>query len=245
MSAKYILRFDDITPEMSWSKFLPLKHFIESFGVKSLLGVVPESLDSKLCVESRVENFFDLIRGWSEFGDSIAQHGTNHIYDSSSSGILGINERSEFSGHSYEKQIHRLLVGKNILVEEGVWQPYFMAPAHSFDRLTIQALNTLDFKAITDGYGFYPYNTNSILMVPQMFSSPLNIGFGISTICLHINSMTDDDILNIQLFVEKNREKFIDFKRVVLQGGVDNMLSAFLRGLSAVLLKKYRYMKNN
>jgi predicted deacetylase len=243
MSAKYILRFDDITPEMSWSRFLPLKNFVEGFGIKSLLGVVPDSLDSKLCVETRVENFFDLVRGWSEFGDSIAQHGTNHIYDSQSSGILGINDRSEFSGHSHEKQIDRLRVGKTILVEEGVWQPYFMAPAHSFDKLTIQALNTLEFKAITDGYGFYPYNSSSILMVPQMFSFPLNIGFGISTICLHINSMTDDDILNIKLFIEKNRENIIDFKHVVLQGGVDNMPSTFLRGLSAGLLKKYRNYK--
>ena len=136
---KYLLRFDDITPGMSWSKFLLLKEFIEGYGVKSILGVVPNSQDPKLNVESKKDDFFDLIRKWKFYGDAIVQHGTNHVYTTKESGILGINKRSEFSGLDYDTQLRKIEMGKLILQHENVWEPWFMAPAHSFDENTIKS----------------------------------------------------------------------------------------------------------
>jgi predicted deacetylase len=242
---KYILRFDDITPEMSWSKFLPLKGLIEDYNIKSILGVVPRSLDPKLSVEPRKSNFFCLIRGWADYGDAIAQHGTNHVYCTKKSGILGINNRSEFSGLAYSAQFEKINKGKLILENENVWQPWFMAPAHSFDKNTIKALLDLDFRAITDGYGFSPYKCNSILFVPQMSSSPIRIGPGVSTICLHINSMSADNILEIKNFIIKNHDKFIDFKEVVDLGENYNNFSKISRAASQKFLKGYRAIKRS
>ena len=126
MATRYIIRFDDITPGMAWSKFLPFKEMLEKNGIKSLLGVVPESRDHKLEVEDVRKDFFELVRSWALYGDSIAQHGMYHCYDSNSAGILTINPRSEFAGHSYEDQLNRIRKGKDILIDEGVWQPWFM-----------------------------------------------------------------------------------------------------------------------
>mgnify|MGYP000364878214 CR=1 FL=1 len=133
--------------------------------------------------------------------------------------------------------------GKEILVNEGVWQPWFMAPNHSFDVATLEALNKLDFVAITDGYGFYPYLSHSLLFVPQMTSFPIKIGFGLSTICLHINSMTPSDILTITQFILGNKDKFVDFKDVVEDGSVNGMHATSQRMISRTLLRSYRSIK--
>jgi predicted deacetylase len=243
MATHFILRFDDVTPQMAWSKFLPFKDFVESFRIKSILGVVPESLDPNLVVEPKRNDFFELIRGYSSFGDAIAQHGTNHTYDTTCPGMLGINNRSEFSGHSYSSQLEKIRKGKDILVNEGVWQPWFMAPAHSFDHNTIKALSALEFNAITDGYGFYPYEINSILLVPQMSSFPLRSGFGISTICLHINSMNDRDILKMKKFIIANHKQFVDFKDIVSYRAINHNIASISRHVSQILLKSFRKVK--
>lgn len=212
MKKYYLLRFDDITPQMAWSKFNPLKDELEKLKISSILGVVPNSKDENLNIEDFNGDFFDTIRHYKAFGDTISQHGTHHIYSTNDSGLLKINPFSEFAGLSYERQYDILKYGKNILQKEGVWQPYFMAPAHSFDINTLKALFDLDFKAITDGYGFYPYMKENIVFVPQLFSKPINFGFGISTICLHINQMSDKEIKNILEFVKNNRKYFINFE---------------------------------
>jgi predicted deacetylase len=137
MGTKYILRFDDITPTMSWSKFMPFKIKIESLNIKSILGVVPDCRDQALIVEPPNKDFFSFIRRCMYYGDAIAQHGTYHSYTTDNSGLLGINRRSEFASHSFEFQHDLIETGKRILMNEGVWQPWFMAPAHSYDLSTI------------------------------------------------------------------------------------------------------------
>ena len=241
---RYLLRFDDITPGMSWSKFIPLKEFLEEYGVKSILGVVPNSLDPKLNVEPIKDNFFEIIRNWHAYGDAIAQHGTNHVYATKNAGILGINKRSEFAGLEYDIQFEKIKTGKLILQDENIWQPWFMAPAHSFDENTIKALVELDFHAITDGYGFFPYMHDSLLLVPQLTSFPIRYGPGISTICLHINSMTEIEIEKIKKFIATNYQKMLDLKEVVDSGQVSASHSVITRNISSFILKRHREAKN-
>lgn len=215
MKKYYLLRFDDITEQMAWSKFLPLKEELEKNKISSILGVVPNCKDKHLNIENVKEDFFDIIRYYKNYGDTITQHGTTHVYTQSDSGLLNINPFSEFAGLSYDEQYKKLKIGKEFLVKEQVWQPYFMAPAHSFDTNTLKALSDLKFQAITDGYGFYPYIEENIILVPQLFSKPINFGFGISTICLHINQMTDKEIENILAFIKNNRQYFINFEEAL------------------------------
>lgn len=216
MKAKYLLRFDDITPGMNWDNYFQIKNVAENLGIKSILGVVPNNKDPKLNILKERSDFFDQVRQWKEEGDAIVQHGYEHIYHTSSSGLLKINNRSEFSGLSYTEQYEKLKAGKDILVKEGVWQPYFMAPAHSFDKNTLHALYDLDFVAITDGYGFYPYTIDGIICVPQLVSKPISfIPFGVQTICLHTNTMNPKSIDDFSKFLQEASDNFIDFESVL------------------------------
>jgi len=241
--SRYIIRFDDITPGMAWSKFLPLKKELEGLGVKSILGVVPECLDESLAIEAVDDNFFDYIRRWQGYGDAILQHGTHHLYKTTSSGILKINNNSEFAGCSYKEQYQLLKKGKNILESEECWQPYFMAPSHSFDKNTLKALSELGFAAISDGYGFFPYKLLNIVLVPQLFSKPFRLLPGISTICIHINNMSDSEIKKLLVFVSKHKDRFVDFKNITNDKVLTNNFS-LSRIVSESIIRMLRLLRS-
>jgi len=243
-STKLILRFDDITPGMAWSKFLPFKFELEKIGLRSVLGVVPDSKDPKLNIEEKNRNFFDDIRVFKDYGDTIAQHGLNHRYISNLPGVLGINNRSELCGLNFKEQYEKISKGKQILESQDIWQPYFMAPAHSFDLITLEVLKELNFIAITDGYGFFPYQINGMKFIPQLLSRPLNIGFGYATVCLHINNMNDKQIAETLHSISINRDNFIDFKKVADMKVHNNLAKSSLRLLSRKVIKLYRGSKN-
>ena len=212
MNTKIIIRFDDIYPTMNWDIFLYIKKRLEILNIKSLLGVIPHNKDIDLDYFYRKEDFFDTIYSYKTYGDTIAQHGTYHKYTSNSSGILKINNRSEFAGHDYNYQYKLLKIGKKILKDVNCWEPVFMAPSHSFDHVTLKALVDLGFTSITDGYGLYPFKRNGINFIPQLSSTPFNIGFGIATICLHLNHLSKKEIDDFITFINKNRCRIISYE---------------------------------
>ena len=236
----YLLRFDDITPGMSWSKFLPLKSQIEDFGIKSILGVVPECKDTNLLVEDNRSDFFELIRAYKHYGDSIFQHGTHHIYKNSNAGILGINSKSEFSGLSLDDQTRLIKYGKDILLEQNLWEPNFMAPAHSFDVNTLIALKKLGFNKITDGYGFFPHDIEEITLIPQLTSRILPWPFGVQTICIHINTMDNIAIKKLIEQLKQNKDRFINIDKAIEIKPRFKFLDNSMRKLSKKLLKHIR-----
>jgi predicted deacetylase len=243
MSTKYILRFDDIAPGMAWQKFLPIKTRLQAWGVRSVLGVVPECQDEGLACEPAREDFFTLIRAYKNYGDTIAQHGCFHRYSTNSAGLLGINQRSEFAGLSFHEQLELLSHGKDKLIAENVWEPYFMAPAHSLDEHTLDALRQLEFHAITDGYGFFPYVLRGIKLVPQLTASPFNIGFGYCTICVHVNTASEQSLVTLMNFIERNKAQFVDFKDVVALPVGRSLLSPFMRWMTRMTLQMLRMVR--
>lgn len=121
-----------------------------------------------------------------------------------------------------------------------------MAPSHSFDTNTLKALKTLGFEAITDGYGLYPYNIEGITLVPQLLGKPLKlVAFGVQTICLHINSMNNNDLNYIIDFIDNNHHKFIDFKESVSIKSKFKSLQLFTHITSKYSLKNIRKLKKN
>ncbi len=245
--SKYIIRFDDITPGMNWDNFLSIKNVLESYSISSILGVVPCNRDKKLIIHDSMSSsdFFIKVKSYKDYGDTIAQHGTYHHYINKSSGLLDINNKSEFSGLCYEEQLQKLKIGKEVLESQGVWQPYFMAPSHSFDLNTLKALKALGFKAITDGYGFYPYQlVEGITLVPQLVGKPIPlIPFGVQTICLHTNTMNNNDLNYIVDFIINNHYKFVDFKEVVNIKSKSNTLQLFTYTASKGFLKNIRKLR--
>tara|TARA_S200000501_G_scaffold375714_1_gene428474 strand:+ start:1821 stop:2582 length:762 start_codon:yes stop_codon:yes gene_type:complete len=212
MPTKIIIRFDDICPTMNWDIFLFIKEKLHQLGIKSILGVIPNNKDKLLSNHKNQDEFFEKINSYKKYGDTIAQHGTHHKYTSASSGILKINNRSEFAGHDYKYQYELIKKGKKILEDHNCWQPVFMAPSHSFDLNTLISLNKLGFTSITDGYGLYPYKKSGITLVPQLSSRPFNLGFGLATICIHSNYLNNEKVKRFLNFVSTNRSRIISYK---------------------------------
>jgi hypothetical protein len=51
-------------------------------------------------------------------------------------------------------------------------------------------LKELGFKYITDGYNIWPYSVNGLKFIPQLFSSPHGLRCGVFTTCLHLDSLS-------------------------------------------------------
>ncbi len=240
MPTRFLIRFDDITPGMAWTKFAPFEQVADELDFPFLIGVVPECRDPSLTVEPERADFWPWLRGRAAKGWTIAQHGYTHIYATSERGLLGIGSKSEFAGLPYSEQFQKLAAGKDILVREGLWHGVFMAPSHSFDTNTLKALKALDFKAVTDGYGFYAYDLEGLVALPQLLSKPLGLGFGVETICLHANTMSEASIKRMVDFIKAHKSHLIGFGEAIAIAPPSEMLDRLTRMASQWALRVYR-----
>ena len=221
MSAKYIFRIDDLSWDMEYKRFCRIKELFISYNIKPLIGVIPCNEDLKLKAQAGAngltkEGFWEEIQYLHhELGWNVALHGFNHVYATSDSGILMINNRSEFSGVKYDVQFEKIRLGKQILEQYGLKVSAFMAPAHSFDFNTIRALQANGINIITDGKTIYTYRKYGVLFVPQLFGRPMKMPFGVYTICLHTNSLNNSDIERIERFLSRNSRDCESFDKAV------------------------------
>lgn len=241
--SRFVIRFDDVCPGMAWARFQPFLDFFDRHPqVKPLLGVVPDNRDAKLDVAPQRPDFWDLARQWHARGWALAQHGTTHEYTQPGGGLLGIGRKSEFTGLPLHVQKERLASGQAILKREGVWQPYFMAPSHSFDRNTLRALHELGFEAVTDGYGLYPYEIEGVTLVPQLFSTPLHLGFGVYTLCLHVNSMSEASVASTLDFMVEKLDRLIGFEEA-RRIRAPHLIAPMARAISSSALRSLRTVR--
>ena len=243
MTTRYLIRFDDITPGMAWSKFKPFEAVADELNLPFLVGVVPDCRDSTLVVEPERADFWAGLREKAAKGWTIAQHGYTHIYATKERGLLGIGRKSEFAGLPYAKQFEKLANGKEIMMREGVWHGVFMAPSHSFDANTLKALKALDFSAITDGYGFFAYDVDGLIALPQLLARPLGLGLGVETICLHVNTMSDASIARMVGFIREHRSSIIGFGDAIAIESKSVLVEQFLRFMSQFALRSYRRVR--
>lgn len=163
---KILIRFDDICPTMSFEQFGRAVDLMETYGVKPLIGVIPDCKDPDLKIEPQREDFWEYVKSLSNKGFTIAMHGYQHIFDSKCHGIVDKRMESEFAGHSYEVQYEKIRNGKEILKAHGISTDVFFAPAHSYDNNTIKALSQLGFKYVSDGKSNKPFIREGIMMLP-------------------------------------------------------------------------------
>lgn len=188
---------DDICPQMDKQKFLEYKTLFDKFGIKPLLGIIPDNKDNKLKIEDDDLNFWEMIRQLQQDGWAIAQHGYQHVFCSYVEGILTRRRLSEFAGLSYEEQVDKIIKGKKILEENGVSTDIFMAPGHSFDAVTLRALKDCGFHYVTDGFSSLPYMYCGIKFIPCRLVSPIPLP-GINTWSIHSNTWSKKDFNRIE-----------------------------------------------
>ena len=236
-----MFRMDDITADMNWDKFNQVRKIFEKYNICPLLGVVPENQDTKLSVQGKKEDFWEIIHALQKQGWTVAQHGTYHKYVTKNGGLLGLKKSSEFAGLSYEEQFNKLQIGKSVLETHGIYSDVFMAPGHTFDRNTVKALYNLGFRTITDGLYHKPYYFEKILFIPCRLQGYRNVQ-GIDTICLHSNLMSDAEIKELEVFCENHQEDIIPFKPDILNKYAVNR--TFLVVVSEKNMLLIRNMKN-
>lgn len=196
---KIAVRMDDITPDMDWEKFRRLKELLDTYGIEPLIGVVPDSRDENLrkhpADKEKETYFWDQVKEWQKKGWIIALHGYQHVYTQKKGGCFPLNHFSEFAGLSFQRQKEMLEAGNAILAAHGIETDIFMAPAHSYDRNTLRALEELGYTKITDGFGTVPYRKGGITFYPISFrlDSSLKRKKGTTTMVLHTNTMNDSD----------------------------------------------------
>jgi hypothetical protein len=111
-------------------------------------------------------------------------------------GILRLNRQSEFAGLSYEEQSEKLHKGLEVFAREGIQADAWVAPAHSFDWVTVSALAALGIHTISDGMALAPFrDPEGNVWIPQQFANMRSMPFGVWTFCYHPDSLGPGDMI--------------------------------------------------
>jgi hypothetical protein len=190
--ARYLLRFDDLCPTMDWPLWDELEALLVAAEVKPILAVIPDNRDPKLMVAPESPDFWDRVRGWQARGWSIGLHGYQHTYVNAEPGLLALNRQSEFAGLDHREQAEKLRKGLAVFAREGVRADAWVAPAHSFDRVTVAALAEQGIRLISDGLALAPYrDAQGSVWVPQQFANLRPMPAGVWTFCYHLEDLTE------------------------------------------------------
>jgi len=219
MSARYLLRFDDLCPTMDWAAWDRIEAMLVARDVKPILAVVPDNRDPRLMVAPARIDFWERVRGWQARGWAIGLHGWQHTYVNQEPGILRLNPFSEFAGLPYEAQYAKLSAGLDRFRREGVRADAWIAPAHSFDRVTVRALLAAGLPVISDGMAFSPFrDAAGAVWVPQQFARMRPMPWGVWTFCYHINGISPQDLADFGRSLDSLAPSMISLPEAVALG---------------------------
>jgi peptidoglycan/xylan/chitin deacetylase (PgdA/CDA1 family) len=216
MPARFIIRFDDLCPTLNWDVWERVERAVERWGIRPLAAVVPDNRDPHLAVRSPANDFWDRVRDWQSRGWSIGLHGYQHVYETRSSGILGLNARSEFAGLPLELQWRKLRDALACFASHGVRADVWVAPGHSFDGNTLQALREGGLTIVSDGfYARAVRDADDMSWIPQQLWRFRPMPTGLWTVCYHVNSWGEAELARFERDLEGFRESIISLEDVV------------------------------
>ena len=136
----YLIRLDDASEHWNREKWLRMHDILAEYRVKPLFAIIPHNEDDKLLKFPKDEAFWETVSQWISEGWLPGLHGYNHVLSSKKGGLHPVNLRSEFAGEPLEKQKRKIADGLKILHKKGIFPQIFVAPAHTFDENTLEAL---------------------------------------------------------------------------------------------------------
>ena len=109
-NTKILIRLDDIAENMNWGLMKKSELLFEKYGIKPVLGVIPNNKDNELLSYPKKNDFWNQVRIWRDKGWEIAMHGYTHVYDKicEDSDYFNYGGGSEFCGHTLETQSLRI-----------------------------------------------------------------------------------------------------------------------------------------
>jgi predicted deacetylase len=201
LTAKYILRLDDACHTMDRRKWQLIEDLCDELGIKPIVAVVPDNRDSDLQYDTSDADFWNRVRSWQLKGWTIAMHGYQHlIHHTKSKLVLPFYQRSEFGGLTFDQQAEKIKQSWKIFATERVLPTVWIAPAHCFDLITLQAIQAeTPINIISDGIARDQYYDQGFYWIPQQIWSLSNKQNGLWTVCLHPNTMTEYHIESLRL----------------------------------------------
>jgi len=231
--AQYLLRFDDLCPTVSrtrWQRFLPL---IEEFGVQPILAVIPDNLDHELQLSQPDPEFWAKMRAMEAAGAAIGLHGYQHLCTGEGPSLVPLHQHSEFAGVPEETQLQWIHAGLAILRGYGLTPKIFVAPRHGFDSGTLRALGAEGIQALSDGFARLPFKRGGLTWIPQQLWAPVEKSKGLWTICVHSNTAHDSLVIQLRAFLAKHAAQFTSVDRVLAEfepaelGPIERLYEAF------------------
>lgn len=244
MSARYLVRFDDICPTMDWHAWSRIEPVLHQHGVKPIMAVVPDNCDPHLVAGDAVPDFWARVRRWQAQGWAIALHGHQHLYTTREAGLVGINRYSEFAGLSEAMQRDKLQQALAVFAREGVRADAWVAPAHSFDATTVKLLLEAGVEVVSDGFYRRPVRHLGALWVPQQLWRFRPMPAGLWTVCFHCNGFGDAVVQAFARDIARYASQIVSLAeacaapRIGARGGPDAVFAAAWR--AALRLKRLR-----
>jgi len=239
-----LIRLDDIAENMNWDLMEKSELLFEEYGIKPILGVIPNNKDNELLSYSKKNNFWEQVRNWRDKGWEIAMHGYTHVYDKicKNEDYFNYGGGSEFCGHTLETQISRIKNGLQKFKNEKIKIRSFFAPNHTYDKNTFVALKDLGINEVIDGYGLMPYIENDIKFIPQLFYKVFALPFGIQTLQIHLNYWEQKDFDNFEKFIKKHSNKIITYDQAIAKTN-NSFFYKFINTSTKIILRIKRAIK--
>lgn len=198
MKTEFFIRLDDACPTMHQERWNTVEELLDKYGVKPIVAVIPHNEDPKQQIDNCSEkDFWERVRSWERKGWVIALHGYNHVYVTKEGGLVPKNHKSEFAGLPLEEQKEKIKNAIKIFREHGVNPTVWVAPSHTFDENTLQALKEeTSIYIISDGIALEPYKEKGFIWIPQQFEHLKKISSlgGWWTLCKHPSVMPDKEM---------------------------------------------------
>ena len=234
----YFIRLDDASEKRDIVKWDRMEDLLDKYNIKPLVGVIPQNEDESMQDYVIDEHFWQRVETWQNKGWTIAMHGYNHKFITTDGGLNPINLRSEFAGVSLDEQIKKISKGIKILGLHNIKPKVFFAPAHTFDKNTLEALRCAsEIRIISDTISNKSYKKNGFTFIPQQSGKVRKLPFKTVTFCYHPNIMSNEDFDELESFIIKNRSKFKNYEaKEVLRK--ENIVDKLLRKLYFMRRKK-------
>jgi predicted deacetylase len=249
---QYLIRLDDLCPTNNLTKWQRFFNLCDDFGIKPIIAVIPYNVDPKLLKCGNYNpDYWQLVRELQRKGYTIGMHGYEHLYQSGNSGLLRMNNRSEFAGLPLIAQEAKIKQASEKFKQEGVVTSCFIAPAHTFDINTLIALKKHSYiKTISDGLLNMPYKRFGFDWIPAQLSEVAEKKAHTWTFNYHPETCTDKGFYNLEKFIVKHYRHFVSadqltFKEYTRYDSIKEQTIIYRRlfhdklKLAAALLKFY------
>jgi predicted deacetylase len=197
-----------------------------------MVGVIPDNRDPAFHIDPPREVFWETVTRWEQKGWTIGLHGYQHLYVTEESGLVPLNDKSEFAGLPLDEQKQKIRSGWDIFQSHDLVPTVWIAPGHTFDRNTLLALKSeTTIRIISDGIAFDSYEQDGFYWIPQQLWRFVRMPFGTYTICLHPNNMKDLAFRRLEQALEKHSRRFVSMADIGLSDRGKNGLEQVFTGL--------------